>query len=341
MGMRVVILGGGFAGVAAKVYYPKAILIDRWDYFLMTPKLSDFIARGDRAAFPRRPDLRASVLNVDFRGKRVITDKGEVSYDRLVIALGYRQDLSRIKGAEEHVMKLESLEDAMKVREEVGRARRMIVIGGGDLGVEVVGSTVELLSRVRGKERITLINRGPRVLPHMPPEISLMAEDALRKLGVEIVDNAEVEEIRGKVVETNRGEFAGDHIFFAGGIGGPSILKSMGLTTKDSKMVVNEDLSSVDHSDVYGAGACTSLSFPSNAQVSMQSGVHAVRNTITGNGEKFRPKSLADVVEVSGQFVGVFMGSTVTGGAASLLKAVALTNVFYKVKTVNFLSEPL
>ncbi len=336
--MRIVILGGGFAGIAAKCAYEEAILIDKQDSFLLTPKLVDTIAKGESAIFYRKPDIKAEVLKINFKEKKVITTLGEINYDKLIVALGYEQDLSKIKGAQNHVMKLESFNDAIKIREEVDKAKSLIVIGGGDLGIELIGSTIELLGKIKRKEKMILINRGNRILPHMPDEISLYAEKILSNLGVELILGAEVNEIRGKEVITNKGTFSADHIFYAGGIKGPNILNSLGFTTKNSKMVVNEDLSSVDYKDVYGAGACASLKYPSNAEVSMQSGVHAIRNALNGNEEKFTPRSLADIVDVDNNFMGVFLGTPVKDSFARLLKSLALTNVLYKINRVNFLT---
>jgi len=218
--MRVIIIGGGFAGISAKSKYPDAILIDKSEYFLMTPELVDTIANGKSAIYYRKPDVKAEVLKVNFNEKKIITDKGNITYDKLIIALGYSQDLSKIKGAKEHVMKLETFDDALKIREEMERAKTLIVIGGGDLGVEVLGATIELLSKVsrKNKERLILINRGKRILPHMAEEISLMAERILSEVGVELILGASVEEIKGKTVVTDKGEFSADHFFMLEGL---------------------------------------------------------------------------------------------------------------------------
>ncbi|ARM74789.1 NAD(P)/FAD-dependent oxidoreductase [Acidianus manzaensis] len=339
--MRTVIIGGGFAGISAKCKYPDSILIDKNEYFLMTPKLVDTIANGESSLFYRKPDVNAEVLNINFQEKKIITNKGNISYDKLIIALGYSQDLSKIKGAKDHVMKLETFEDAMKIRNEIEKANTLIVIGGGDLGVEVIGSTVELLSKIKrkGKERVVLINRGPRILPHMPEKISLEAERILTELGVELILNVSVEEIRGKTVITNKGDFSGDHIFYAGGIKGPDFLSKLKISLKNEKIEVNEDLSSVDYKDVYGAGACASIFYPSTAEVSMQSGVHAITNAVEGRDDKFEPKPLADVVDIDNNFMGVFMGFPIIGSYAKILKSLALINVYYKINKVNSFSN--
>ncbi|AAK43064.1 NAD(P)/FAD-dependent oxidoreductase [Saccharolobus solfataricus] len=341
--MRVVIVGGGFAGIAAKSKYPNAILIDRSEYFLMTPKIVHTLADGESALVYRKPDIVAEVVNIKFNEKKIITNKGEISYDKLIISLGYSQDLSKIKGANEHVMKLESFEDAIKMHNEIEKARTLIVIGGGDLGVEVVGSTIELVSKIKrkGKERVILINRGARILPHMPPQISLKAENILAELGVEVILDASVEEIRGKTVITSKGEFSGDHIFYAGGIKGSNFLTNLKLSLKDGKINVNEDLSSVDYKDVYGAGVCASTFYPSNAEISMQSGVHAILNAIEGRDEKFKPMPLGDIVDIDNNFMGVFMGLPVRGNFAKLLKRIALAKVYYTINKVNFYNKNL
>lgn len=70
-------LGGGFAGLAAKYYYRDAVLVDRYDYLTMTPNLVDVVVTGrtEVAMVPRKVDVRAEVLKVDIDGKKVVTDK--------------------------------------------------------------------------------------------------------------------------------------------------------------------------------------------------------------------------------------------------------------------------
>jgi len=70
--MRVIIIGGGFAGISAKSKYPDAILIDKSEYFLMTPELVDTIANGKSAIYHRKPDVKAEVLKVNFDEKKII-----------------------------------------------------------------------------------------------------------------------------------------------------------------------------------------------------------------------------------------------------------------------------
>jgi NADH dehydrogenase len=112
--VRTIILGAGFAGISAKLAYPEAILIDEKDYITITPRLIEVIERDlpiSYALMQRKVDLKAKIIGVDFKDKVVKTTEGNIKFDKLIVALGYEQDISKIKGAEKHALKFFSLKD--------------------------------------------------------------------------------------------------------------------------------------------------------------------------------------------------------------------------------------
>src|SRR6187402_714961 len=101
---RIVVLGAGFAGLTFCRKFPAALahitLIDRQNHHLFQPLLYQVataglsavdIAQPIRAILRRKRDLEVlmgEVQKVDFSGRKVISNHGEISYDYLVIALG-------------------------------------------------------------------------------------------------------------------------------------------------------------------------------------------------------------------------------------------------------------
>jgi len=145
MARRVVILGGGFAGIQAATELSDAIdhvtpgahgpdlevvLIANQNYFLFTPLLPQIASsnidprhiaqpirdiRDDRAF----RFIRADVTSVNLDARRVETNEGPVHYDYLIVAPGSRTDYFGIAGARENTWDFKSLEDAIVLRERV------------------------------------------------------------------------------------------------------------------------------------------------------------------------------------------------------------------------------
>lgn len=174
---RIVILGGGFGGVAAARRLEQLcasrpdvelVLLSRENFFVLTPLL--FEACSGRlelrhCAQPIRPALRstrfveATVNNVDVE-RRVIhatTGSGspfELSYDQLVVALGATTNEMLIPGSAS-AMTFKTMADALVLRNHlielleradaastpVARRRclTVVVVGGGLVGVELLG----------------------------------------------------------------------------------------------------------------------------------------------------------------------------------------------------------
>jgi NADH dehydrogenase len=171
---RVVVLGGGFAGVETIRCLDKELggrrdveitLVSDRNYLLFTPLLPQV---GSSLVEPRHiiqpiRDLRGSrgfrfrrdrVLSIDFAARRVILAEGELPYDRLVIAVGGTTPTFGTPGVLEHALEYKWLEDAIQLRDRLidlaehadhqpdAAARRRLltvcVVGGGYTGVELI-----------------------------------------------------------------------------------------------------------------------------------------------------------------------------------------------------------
>ena len=145
MAKRVVILGGGFAGIQAATELADAVdradsgahrldlevvLIANQNYFLFTPLLPQIASSGVDPRHIAQPIrdirddrsfrfIRAEVTSVDLDARRVETNEGPVHYDYLVLAPGSRTDYFEIAGARENTWDFKSLEDAIALRERV------------------------------------------------------------------------------------------------------------------------------------------------------------------------------------------------------------------------------
>jgi NADH:ubiquinone reductase (H+-translocating) len=149
---RVVVLGGGFAGVYTALALEKALrgrddfevlLINRENYFVFQPMLPEVISGSIgltdvvspiRRLLPRTELHVRDVQSVDLERRLVVTSPGflphthEIPYDHLVVALGNVTDFRGLPGLPEHALPFKNLGDALNLRHHVIRALAEAVI---------------------------------------------------------------------------------------------------------------------------------------------------------------------------------------------------------------------
>lgn len=184
---RVVILGGGFAGVYTARALVRALgtrkdvevhLLCEENYFVFQPLLPEVAAGGISATHVVNP-IREIAPGVHFRLckveaieselKRVRVIQGEgleptyVAYDHLVTCLGKVSNFSSLPGVQEHAFAMKDMADAFRLRNHVLRCLELadvetdaaaknalltfVVAGGGFSGVETMGELAELVHR--------------------------------------------------------------------------------------------------------------------------------------------------------------------------------------------------
>lgn len=163
--------------------------------------------------------VHAEVVEVAQGYARVRVGGEEKGYewDKLILATGARPRLPPIKGLDlEGVFTLRTLEDGERARRGIQSARRVAVIGGGYIGLEVA----ENLKRV-GKE-VIVFEILPHVMPALDADVASLVEEELVRNGVELHLGRGVREIAGearvKRVVTDEGEYRVDAVFVATGV---------------------------------------------------------------------------------------------------------------------------
>ncbi len=173
---RVIIIGGGFAGLAAAKGLADTdldvTLIDRTNHHLFQPLLYQVATAGlspANIAQPLRFILRdaenievlwSEVTSIDIAARSVTTNDDVFSYDYLIVATGARHSYFGHPEWEQYAPGLKTLEDAVEIRrriftafevaekaktiEEQQAALTFVVIGGGPTGVEMAGAIGEL-----------------------------------------------------------------------------------------------------------------------------------------------------------------------------------------------------
>lgn len=172
-----VVLGGGFAGLAAARRLAKApldvVVVDQRNFHTFQPLLYQVATAGLDAsdvAYPIRTILRgyATIRFLHARAQAVDVDQRIVHlsggsglpYDYLFVATGAAGASFGVPGVAEHALSLYTLDDARRVRNEVLLALeaadtdgadgdpgggRVLVVGAGPTGVETTGALSELI----------------------------------------------------------------------------------------------------------------------------------------------------------------------------------------------------
>jgi NADH dehydrogenase len=178
--MRIVVLGGGFAGMEAIRVLERGlrnrtdleiVVVSDRNYLLFTPLLPQVASSLVEPRHIIQPirDIRGArrfrfrrdtVQSIDFAARRVIMTEGTLRYDRLVIALGGVTPTFNIPGVGEHALGYKWLDDAVLLRDHLidlaehadhepdpDVRRRMLtvcVVGGGYTGVELIAELQDL-----------------------------------------------------------------------------------------------------------------------------------------------------------------------------------------------------
>ncbi|TSC91034.1 MAG: NADH dehydrogenase [Parcubacteria group bacterium Gr01-1014_2] len=209
--------------------------------------------------------VQTEIKEVNLRKRFVNTGAGnKLDFDYLIIALGGETEFYGIPGVQDYAFNFKAIDDAIgifkKIREiydnyqKENRAEpiKIGIIGGGFTGVELtaelaccVKNIVKACSLDKKCTQIQLFEAGPAILPVLNVRQRKSIEKRLRKLGVNIRLNSQVEEVGPDSIKTKAGgELTGfDLIIWTGGVRGSRLLENLGLKlTKRGTIEINDFL---------------------------------------------------------------------------------------------------
>ncbi|MEV0624642.1 NAD(P)/FAD-dependent oxidoreductase [Nonomuraea wenchangensis] len=290
---RVVVVGAGFAGLAATRELAKGgalvTVVDRNPYSTFQPLLYQVATAGMGTAdvsYPIRtfaarwPNVRArraALSKVLPNERRVELEDGtSLEYDYLVLATGVTTNWLGVPGARENALPIYSLSDAAVLRrrlqhylEDTAAGRRestnVVVVGAGATGVEVAGTLAELRRRtlplthpeVRPDQTsVTLVERFDYVLAPYKPRLRQAAENALRRRGVRMRLGSTVASVEPDAVVLKDGtRVPSDVTVWALGVTAPDQVADWGLPQgKGGRITLTDALNVPDHPEIFVAG---------------------------------------------------------------------------------------
>jgi len=184
--------------------------------------------------------------------------QSSLEYDKLVLATGATPVVPPIPGVDlKNVFTLQGVHDAEAIHAalEQDKARDVVIVGGGLIGVEVTEALVK-----RGC-RVTIVEMLPQILRILDREMVTLVEKHMESHGVKVLTNTKVEAIEGpdavSSVKTSNGRLPADMVVLAIGVRpNVTLAESAGLKIGETGAIeVNESMQTSDP-DIYAAGDC-------------------------------------------------------------------------------------
>lgn len=335
--VKVVILGGGFAGIAAA----KALLllcrqkntdrskvqitlVDKNSYHLFTPSLYE-VATAEETTKNICIPLHEILKGVELvKGEVQKIDKDKVhlnnrtiDFDYLIIALGSESAYYNIPGLKENSISFKTLEDAVKIKNSIKKSSKIVIGGGGFSGTELV---CELVRHKKGAE-ITIISGSECLLKELDTKISRKAGDRLGS-SVNIVCGEHIKSVDPKNVYTDSGKYPYDVLIWTGGVQAVSFQSDF-EKDKRGDLIVNDKLQISNSKNIFAAGDIAT-GYPWVAQIAEDEGETAgenvanlISNSLRSHDLKqkalvsYKFKHLGYIVPLGGHFAAVQIGKIV------------------------------
>jgi len=309
---KVVILGAGFGGLTAARALDSiadVTLVDRHNFQTFLPLLYQVSTAGlaaDHVAYPVRGALRktkvkfrmGSPISVDHKNKSVKLDSSEVlAFDYLIVALGSATNDFGITGVAENTLGMKTVNEALNIRSEIMRRFEdlcrfeddtkfsIAVVGGGPTGVEMAGAIAELKRGPLTSDSenaaknidVYLVEAGSRVLPALSPKLSERTKKDLEKLGVKVLTNAAVKEVKPRqIIFADGSKIPSEVTVWAAGVKGEPAMKKLSVPEENGRIAVDPTLQVTNYpyifaiGDIAGAKGNDGRFLPMVAPVAMQ-----------------------------------------------------------------------
>ncbi|MGG6297940.1 selenide, water dikinase SelD [Leptolyngbya sp. AN02str] len=230
-------------------------------------------------------------IGLDLQNNRVLcAHHPAIAFDILSLDIGSTPAASNIPGANEHAIPVKPISkflqrwDALveQVQQQPDQPLRIAVVGGGAGGVELslsVQSRLQHLLQSTGRSteslQLHLFHRGPELMPERHPSMRRKMKRLLTERGIQLHLQESVSTIEPDAVQCESGlTVPCDYTFWVTQASAAPWLEASGLKTNDRGfLLVNENLQSISHPQVFAAGDVATMVNHSRPKA----GVFAVR----------------------------------------------------------------
>jgi NADH:ubiquinone reductase (H+-translocating) len=294
---KIVIIGGGFAGIQAARKLARfsfndsqITLISNKTYFEYYPGLYRVVTSASPIeiaiplsdVLPKNVDIINDVVHiVDPIKKEIICRDNIYEYDTLILGLGSELNDFGIPGVKEHSYTFRSVKDALKIKNAISNlvlscprsglpeaCYQVVVVGGGATGVELAGDIISHLEDLVEKTgvsknvvQVSLVDAGPRILGNLPEEVGLIAKRKLEKMGVVVRNDIRISAITQNSVIAGELVIPARLTIWSGGVKPNSLYQTIPniSLSKNGKVIVDEYMRALPYENIYiiGDGADT------------------------------------------------------------------------------------
>ncbi len=357
--MRVVIVGGGFAGVKTALVLANrpgvdVKLISAQSYFEyyaalyrsatgrssleVTIPLRDFFEYAKNVEV-----LQDYIVDLNSREKYLLGETGSrYEYDELVLAMGNITEYFGIKGLKQYSFGIKSIHEALRLKRHLHQQllsahsdQNYVVVGAGATGVELSAELASYLKKIHRKHKvepkykIDLIEAGPRVLAIMPKSFSKIAQKRLRKLGINVMLNTAVRSETIHQIQLPSGSIESRTVIWTAGVANNPFFKKFPKVFqlgRAGRVIVNDYLGATPN--IYVIGDCASTEYSGMAQTAIHNADFVAKNilrTLRGKPKKsYKPKKPIYAVPVGSRWAVVLLGNKyVVGRLGWLLRRLA------------------
>jgi NADH dehydrogenase len=305
-------------------------IVDKTNHHLFQPLLYQVataaLSPGDiampiRAIFSKQKNVEVilgEVTGIDKEDNNVHLKNGSLlPFDYLVLAPGAQYNYFGNEDWKKHAPGLKSLSDALDIRERIllslEQAEQLsdpeerkpyltyVIIGGGPTGVEMAGSIAEIAKRSMMQDfrnikpdetKIYLIEAMDGILNAFDEPLSKKGQKTLEDMGVEVLLNTPVKDIRKDGVQVEGRFIETPNIVWGAGVNASPLIKQLEVDTdRIGRAIVKPDLSIEGHPNIFVAGDAAHAKdkngdpLPGLAPVALQQGRYLgdlIRNDLKG-----------------------------------------------------------
>ncbi|WP_438450339.1 NAD(P)/FAD-dependent oxidoreductase [Lactobacillus kitasatonis] len=377
----IVVLGAGYAGLKTVIALQKKlhkevkiILVDQNPYHYETMRLYE-VASGSYP-YTRMSYQLSDVLDKDMT--ELIVDRVEkinikeknvelknhapLSYDYLVVGLGWVLNDMGIQGAKENALPMSNVKEAQAIRDHIYAEMKayredkdkkhlsIVICGAGFQAIELAGALAEArprFAKMAGADAkditIKMLDGSPVLLPMFQGKLLDYALGLVKKNSIEIINPAFVQGVSDHSVSYKTKDSdeikeiqAGTRIWMMGFSGSP-VIEASGFKNRRGRVMVSDHLTAPESDDIYLLGDVSSVMvpgkkwpWPNTAQMALSMANYAakdIRSRINGQARpsKYVYHDLGVVVAVGEtKAAGKAMGHGYKGYMASALKKIII-----------------
>ncbi|MFN4245358.1 MAG: NAD(P)/FAD-dependent oxidoreductase [Brevinematia bacterium] len=295
---KVVVLGGGFAGVtfsknllklSKNSNNIKVHLVDVNEYQCLLPSVPSLISNKNQKILLYYSDIfrkfknfeftKAKVENISFEEKIIYLDNGNtINYDQLILSLGVQPYDLGIENVKENAIMFWDEKDLNKYVQKLnyfiskGISPRILIIGAGPIGVEIASETYHFLNKNKMGANILIIEAKERCLPTLDEKLSKSVEKYILNKGIKILYNSYVCGVEKDYVYCQDGKkYEYDILIWSVGVTANPILKKIESNSEfkfekgqQGRIIVDEYLRVKNIQDVWAIG---DIALPQNQKV--------------------------------------------------------------------------